>query len=122
MSGDVGGRASEGRDDETHVLDEMIDGVALNLLRRIAETVASEVGRDHEKTRGRKGLELPRPRLSTFREAVKEDEHLAAGGTVDHRAEAKAVGLDHVLARRHLSICLSISGIRRRRQEPGLAP
>ena len=102
MTGDMGGRPPEGRDHETHVVGKVIDGVAGRVGRRIAQAVAPEVGHDRETACFRQRGDLLRPGLRAFWKSVQEDEHLAAGRTVDHRPEAEAVGLNHVLARGHV--------------------
>jgi len=61
VAGEVGGRASEGRNHETHVVREMIDRVALDPLWGIAEAVAAEIGGDSQEAGFSERIDLLRP-------------------------------------------------------------
>src|SRR5216683_6024765 len=101
----MGGLSPEGFDERGHVIDQVIDGVALLRIGSIGEAIAAKVGGDRKASGFRKRIHLARPGLGPFWKSVQEDEHVGLRRAVDHGPEPKAVRLHHVLARGHL-ICL----------------
>src|SRR5229473_3272699 len=109
---DMGRRTPKGFDERGHVIDQVIEGVALLGLGSIGEAIAAKVGGDRKASGFRKRIHLARPRLGPFWKSVQEDEHVGLRRAVDHGPEPKAVRLHHVLARGHL-ICLMKTGTAR---------
>src|SRR5579864_3789167 len=100
---DVSLLPSESSDDSGHVFDQVLHAIGLDPVRRVAHAIAPHVRRYGERAGLGQRSDLTRPRLRTLGEAVKEDGGLAAGRSVHHGSKAEAVGLDHVLARGHLT-------------------
>ena len=100
---DVGAVAPESLDHPDHVLHQVGDRVVLDSARRIAQAIAPQVRRDRQRTGLRQRLDLFGPRLGAFWKPMQQDCELALRRSVHHRPKAQAVGLDHVLAGRHLN-------------------
>src|SRR5947207_11949848 len=109
VAGDVHARPAEGLDDPGDILHQLVHAIVLDTARGIAQSVAAHVGRHRQRSCLGECVDLPGPRLGAFGEPVEEDDHLTARGPVDHRPEAKAVGLHHVLAGGHLMFLLKKS-------------
>src|SRR5229473_1136102 len=118
---DMGRRTPKGFDERGHVIDQVIEGVALLGLGSIGEAIAAKVGGDRKASGFRKRIHLARPRLGPFWKSVQEDEHVGLRRAVDHGPEPKAVRLHHVLARGHL-MSLIFSCKRSRRANGSRSP
>src|SRR5260370_20965665 len=67
----------KGFDEGGHVIDQVIDGIALLRLASIGEAIAAKVGGDRKAPGFRKRVHLPRPGLCPFWQSVPEAQHLA---------------------------------------------
>ena len=103
VAGHVRGVAAESLDEAGHIIDQVVDRVALDSLGSIGEPITAKVRRHREASCFGQRRQLPRPRLRAFGESVQEDEHVALRRTIDQRSESKAVRSHHVLARGHLA-------------------
>src|SRR3984893_1682918 len=98
---DMSRLTTEGLDERTDIIDQVIDGVALLFFGRVGEAVSAKVGRHREVSGLRQRVDLTRPRLCSLRKPMQEDEHVTLRRAVDHRPEPKTDRPHHVLARCH---------------------
>src|SRR5260370_7041579 len=81
----------KGFDEGGHVIDQVIDGVALLRLGGIGEAIAAKVGGDRKASCFRKRVHLARPGLRPFWKSVQEDEHVRLRRALDPPPDRKSV-------------------------------
>ncbi len=84
---DVRRLTAEGFDEPGHILDQVVDGVALFRVGRVGEPVAAKIRRHREVAGLRERIDLPRPRLCAFGEPMQKDEEVGLRRAVDQRPE-----------------------------------